>query len=92
MQDVIGFVIVIGAIALCVIAVRFATAFTKRLEARPPGVASPDPAIGELRDAVDALQERVDFLERALVVVKNQSGRTLPSKGERADSTPSTPS
>ncbi len=85
MQDalvpIIGVVAVIGAIAVSVIVVRFATVLAKRLEARPPGVAPPDPAIGELREELDAMQERLDFLERALVAQKNQ-GRALPAKGE----------
>lgn len=85
MQDalvpVIGVIAVIGFIAVSVIVVRFASVFAKRLEARPPGVAPPDPAIGELREELDAMQERLDFLERALVAQKHQ-GPALPAKGE----------
>jgi hypothetical protein len=95
MQDfllpVIGVSAVIGVAALSVILVRFASVFAKRLE-RPPGVAVPDPTIGELREELDAMQERLDFLERALVAQKNQSGRALPGKGERVDPTAHTPS
>jgi hypothetical protein len=95
MQDilapVIGIAAVIGVAAFSVIVVRFASVFAKRLEARSPGVAPPDPAIGELREELDAMQERLDFLERALVAQKNQSGRTLPAKDERADSATNTP-
>jgi len=78
MQDalvpIIGVVAVIGAIAVSVIVVRFASVLAKRLEARPapPGVAPPDPALGELREELDAMQERLDFLERALVAQKHQ--------------------
>jgi len=87
---VLGVSAVIGVAALSVILVRFAGVFAKRLE-RQPGVAVPDPAIGELREELDAMQERIDFLERALVAQKNQSGRALPAKGERADPTADTP-
>jgi hypothetical protein len=95
MQDfllpVIGVSAVIGVAALSVILVRFASVFAKRLE-RPPGAAVPDPTIGELREELDAMQERLDFLERALVAQKNPSGRALPAKGERADPPGHTPS
>ncbi|MGH7461066.1 MAG: hypothetical protein ACREMA_08565 [Longimicrobiales bacterium] len=96
MQDVlvavIGVSAVIGVAALSVIVVRFASVLAKRLEARPPAVATPDPAIGELREELDVMQERLDFLERALVAQKSQSGRALPAKSERADPTAHTPS
>ena len=81
MQDALPVAAVIGVIALSVIIVRFASAFAKGLESRPPSVAPPDPAIGELREELDAMQERLDFLERALVAQTNQ-GRALPAKGE----------
>jgi len=61
MEPAIPVMAVIGAIAASVIVVRFATAFAKRLERRPPTVSPTDPAIGELRDALDAMQERLDF-------------------------------
>ncbi len=83
---------VIATVAVSVIIVRFASALAKRLERRPPVVAPPDPAIGELREEVDALQERLDFLERALVTQKNQSGRALPAAGDRANPHVQTPS
>src|SRR5207247_4866997 len=92
MEPAIPVMAVIGAIAVSVIVVRLATAFAKRLERRPPIVAPPDPAIGDLRDALDAMQERLDFLERALVAQRNQSGRALPAAGERADQPGETPS
>ena len=85
MEPAIPVIAVIGAIAASVIVVRFATAFAKRLERRPPAVPLPDPAIGEIRDALDAMQERLDFLERAVVAQRNQGGRALPAAGERAD-------
>ena len=81
MHDAYPVILVVGVVALCVTIVRFATALAKRLEARPLVVAPPDPAIGELREELDAMQERLDFLERALVAQKNQ-GRALPAKGE----------
>lgn len=77
---VIGISAIIGVAALSVIIVRFASVFAKRLEARPPSVAPPDPAVAELREELDAMQERLDFLERALVAQKNQSGRALPGR------------
>ncbi len=89
---VIGISAIIGVAALSVIIVRFASAFAKRLEARPPALDSPDPAIGELQEELDAVHERLDFLERALVAQKNQSGRALPAKGDRDGPTAHTPS
>ncbi len=92
MEPAIPVIAVIGAIAAGVIVVRFATAFAKRLERRPPAVPPPDPAIGELRDALDAMQERLDFLERAVVAQRNQGGRALPAADERAGPPGETPS
>lgn len=81
MNDAFKFILDVGAIAVGVIVVRFAIAFAKRLEARPPAVAPPDPAIGELREQLDAIQERLDFMERTLVAQRNP-GRALPAKGD----------
>jgi hypothetical protein len=81
MNDTLNFILIVGAIAVSVIVVRFAIALAKRLEARPPLVAPPDPGIGELHEQLDAMQERLDFLERALVTQKSQ-GRVPPAKGE----------
>ena len=81
MHDAFPVILVVGVVAVSVIIVRFASALAKRLEARPPVVAPPDQAIGELREELDAMQERLDFLERALVAQKNQ-GRALPAKDE----------
>jgi len=81
MHDAFPIILVIGAIAGCVMLTRLVSALAKRLEARPPVVAPPDPAIGELREELDAMQERLDFLERALVARQNQ-GRALPARGE----------
>ena len=78
LAPVIGVVTVIGAIAVAAVRVRFASVLAKRLESRPPVGASPDPAIGELHEELDAMQERLDFLERALLAQKNQSDRALP--------------
>ena len=89
---VIGISAIIGVAALSVIIVRFASAFAKRLEARPPDLAPPASAIGELREELDAMQERLDFLERALVSQKRQDGRALPAMGEREDPSAHTPS
>src|SRR5439155_21536558 len=57
MEPAIPVLAVIGTIAASVIVVRFAAAFAKRLERRPPAVPPPDPAIGELRDALDVLPQ-----------------------------------
>ena len=81
---------VIATIAVSVIIVRFASALAKRLERRPSAGAAPDPAMGELREELDAMQERLDFLERALVAQKNQS--VLPAAGDRANPHVQTPS
>lgn len=89
---VIGISAIIGVASLSVIIVRFASAFAKRLEARPSDLAPPDSAIGELREELDAMQERLDFLERALVSRKRQDGRALPAMGEREDPSVHTPS
>ena len=89
---VIGISAVIGVAALSVIVVRFASAFATRLEARPLADASPDPVVGELREELDAMQERLDFLERALVAQKSQGGRALPARDEHVDPTARTPS
>lgn len=79
---VIAFVALIGAVTVSVIVVRIATALIKRLEAVRPGVAPPDPAMGELRDELDTIQERLDFLERALLAQNSESDRAV-SPGER---------
>jgi hypothetical protein len=81
MHDAFPVIVIIGVVAVSAILGRFASAFAKRLEARPAIAAPPDPAIGELREELDAMQERLDFLERALVAQKNQD-RALPAKGE----------
>ena len=86
MQEVLFPVLGISAIivvaSLSVIVVRFASAFARRLEARPPEVAPTDPAVGVLREELDAMQERLDFLERALVSQRNQGDRALPARGD----------
>ena len=89
---VIGISAVIGVAALSVIVVRFASVFAKRLEARGAADAPSDPAIGELRQELDAMQERLDFLERAMVAQKNQAARALPAQPQRMDPTARTPS
>ena len=91
MNDALPVIAVIATVALSVIIVRFASALAKRVERRPADAALPDPAIGELREEVAAMQERLDFLERALVAQRNQSGRALPAGG-RADPHVQTPS
>ena len=59
-----------GLVAVAWVAVRVlgpvASAFAKRLEGRPPSPIAEDPAVPQLRAELDQLQERVDFLERAL--------------------------
>jgi hypothetical protein len=69
----------------------FATAVAKRLEGRPPIVAPPDPAIPELRTELDALQERLDFLERAVAAQKHRDS-ALPPPGPQVDPEVPTPS
>jgi len=70
----------------------FASALAKRLQERRPLVAPPDPAIPELRAQVEELQERLDFLERAVVAQKHSSDRALPPPAPRVDSEVHTPS
>ncbi len=81
MHEAFPVILVVGVVAVCAIIGRFASALAKRLETRPPGVAPPDPAIEELRGELDAMQERLDFLESAMVAQKNQD-RALPARGE----------
>ncbi len=69
----------------------FASAIAKRLESRSP-IAPPDPAIPELRAEVDALQERLDFLERAVAAQKRPNDGALLSPGRRVDPEVHTPS
>jgi hypothetical protein len=88
---VIGIVAIIGAAALSVITVRFASILAKRLEARPRADAPLDPSIGQLREELDDMHERLDFLERALLAQKDPSARALPPKGERAEPSARTP-
>jgi hypothetical protein len=70
----------------------FASALAKRLERRLPIIAPPDPAIPELRAELDALQERLDFLERAVAGLKAPSDRALPPQARRVDDELHTPS
>lgn len=42
-----------------------ATALAKRIEGRGP-ITSDDPAVHQLREELEELHERIDFLERAL--------------------------
>lgn len=44
-----------------------ARAFARRLEGKAPVAVADDSQVHELRDELDQLQERVDFLERAIV-------------------------
>jgi hypothetical protein len=69
----------------------FASALAKRLEGRPTIVTPPDPAIPELRDQVEELQERLDFLERAVATQRHRDDRALPSQ-RRAEPEAHTPS
>ena len=78
----INFIAIVVAVAGCSIIVRFASAFAKRLERRPPDIAPPDPAIRELREELAALQERLDFIERVLAQ-KEQKERALPGKSDQ---------
>ena len=70
----------------------FASALAKRLEGRASTAALPDPAIPELQAELEALQERLDFLERAVTAQKHQNDRALPREARRADPEVHTPS
>jgi hypothetical protein len=85
-QDAFAIILIIGAIAVSVIVTRLASALFKRLEARPPVVTPPDPAIGELREELDGVRrevadlvERVDFAERVLAKQRDAE-RIAPPK------------
>ncbi|HVH09566.1 MAG TPA: hypothetical protein VM736_07195 [Gemmatimonadales bacterium] len=90
MDPAIAVIAVVVTIAGCSIAVRFASALAKRLEARPTDVLPPDPAIGELRNELAAVQERLDFIERVLAQ-KEQKERALPGKSDQPESKVRTP-
>jgi hypothetical protein len=92
MDTAVAVIAVLATVAGCAIIVPFARAFAKRLEHRPPDVAVPDPAIGELRQELDALQERLDFIERVLVAQKDVGERLLPGKRDRSEPKIQTPS
>jgi len=70
----------------------FASALAKRLEGHAPIAAVPDPALPELQTELEALQERVDFLERAIATQKHESHRALPREGRQVDPEVPTPS
>ena len=70
----------------------FASALAKRLEGRASLAASPDPATPDLLAELEALQERVDFLERAIAAQKHESHRALPREGRQVDPEVPTPS
>jgi hypothetical protein len=53
-----------------------ATALARRIEGRAPATGSDDSALLELREELEQLHERVDFLERALA--GGQSPPELP--------------
>lgn len=83
MRDLLPIIVVVAAAGLLGrVLGPFASAFAKRLTASEPSIAPPDPAIGELREELETMQERLDFLERALVAQKNVSGRGLPGERE----------
>ncbi len=83
MEAAVPFIAVITVVAVFAIIGRFASALAKRLEHRPPDAAHPDPAIGELRQELEAMQERLDFMERILVAQKEQSERALPGEKDQ---------
>ena len=88
-------VAVVGVVAVAAVLARvlgpFASALAKRLEARPPDVAPSDPGLGELREELAAVHERLDFLERVLIAQKDSASRALPTKGERPEPQTRTP-
>jgi hypothetical protein len=52
-----------------------ATALAKRIEGRPP-IITDDPAVQHLREDLEELHERIDFVERALAA--RQPAAELP--------------
>jgi len=81
MDGAVPVIAVVAVVAVFAILGRFASAFAKRLERAPREAAPPDPAVGELRQELEALQERLDFIERVLATQKEHTDRALP--GER---------
>jgi len=59
-----------GLAAVCWVFVKVlgpvAGALAKRLEGRAPATTDTDPAVHQLRDELEQLHERLDFLERAV--------------------------
>jgi hypothetical protein len=80
---ILNFIAFFGTIAACVIGVRFATARIKRMEAPPQSLLS-DQAVEELREELDAMQERIDFLERALLAQKDENRRVVGEAEHRS--------
>ena len=82
MDAAVPVIAVIVVVAVFAIIGRFASAFAKRLERPAREAAPPDPAVGELRQELEALQERLDFIERVLATQKEPTDRALPGKGD----------
>jgi hypothetical protein len=59
----------------------FASALAERLRHRPPA-GSDDTATAELRAELEAMQERLDFLERAIAGGRAASPAALPRRVE----------
>jgi hypothetical protein len=72
--DAIG-VVAVGFVLVKVLG-PMARAFAKRLEGRPPAPSVSDAEVTQLREELDQLHERVDFLERALAT--RQASPELP--------------
>ena len=80
MDPAVIIVSVVATVGVGTILARLRSAFGGRLDRRPADAALPDPAIGELRHELDAVQERLDFFERILLAQKDQRGRALPGE------------
>ena len=85
MDAAVPVIAVIVVVAVFAIIGRFASAFAKRLELPAREAAPPDPAVGELRQELEALQERLDFIERVLATQKEPTDRALPGKGDQPE-------
>ena len=91
MDTAVAVIAVVAVVGVFAILGQFAGALAKRLERRPADAAPPDPAVGELREQLEAVQERLDFIERMLVAQKEPGERALPRGDSRSEHEGRTP-
>lgn len=86
MDTAVAVIAVVAAVSVFAIIGRFASAYARRLERRPTDATRPDAAIEELRQELDGVHERLDFIERVLLAQKEHGGRALPGETARPES------